>query len=301
MQKILLIIAFITFTLNCFSQDYLILKDGTEKAVIVLDITPDDVKYQYYGSKSGVIYSIWIEDIRKIVFEDGGEEIFVTNSRYRSKEYPQKARRRKDILRDYYVTDKNQDYDEIWDYSEPKSLIGVKSGLNISNISGISELSDISGLKLSIKSLVGFHAGIIAQFNFNGNGFIQPELLVSSRGCKIEGISVMLGYLHMPIYLGYKIRAGNNFDILFGAGPYFSYGVFGLWQSGIFGYAFNKFDTGISGFTGFQIKKTQFTIGYDYGFFDFANIKRWNTAKIIDSELPKICNRNLKISLARFF
>ena len=299
MKKILLIGVFITLALSCFSQDYLLLRDGTEKDVVVLEITPDVVKYRRYNSNSKTVYSIDKTDVRKIIFEDGEEEVFSsTRNRRESNDYYTNNRVSSNVISRGRYDNYYDDYED-WGYSEPKFLIGIKGGLNISKISGTSELSRMSGLDFSSGSLLGFHIGLAAQINSSGGWFVQPELLYSSQGGKVEDESLVLGYLKMPVYVGYKIRTDNKASVILGLGKYFAGGVHG--DDEAFEYAFRKFDVGVSGFVGIQIQKTQIMVSYDYGYWDIMKMEEWHAAKLLDSSLPNICNRTLKISIAQFF
>jgi len=317
MKKILLISVFITFVLSCFSQDYLILRDGTEEAVVVLEVTPDVVKYRYYGTNSRAVYSTWKSDVRKIVYEDGEEVVFTANrrqiseersyttnrgnlpNRQRSQEYSNVTNRRNAAYGSYSATDRRQSYDEYWDDSEPVFQIGIKGGANISNISGIAEVDYmIDGAVTLVEPIFRFHVGAVAQFNLSNGLFIQPEILYSSQGCKIYGEATTLGYIQIPAYLGYKIPVNNNFDVMLGAGLYFAYGVYGKYD--IFE-VLDRADFGLSFLWGVQFNKMQLTAGYDLGLVDIMDIDGWDTIRKYDKSIPKIANRNLKISIAHFF
>ena len=300
MKKILLLWVFIGITFNCFSQDYLLMRDGTEKKVVVFEVTSDVVKYRRYGTDSKAIYRVDKASVRKIIYEDGEEDVFATNIKQ------QRANRidysssnsdyRVNVKSNRISNDVNIDN---WDYSELNILIGIKTGFNISTISGVSEMFRLSGMRYSIDPIFGFHIGIAAQFNLSREWFFQPELLYSSQGCEIEGESGILGYLKMPMYMGYKVRTGSNLSVILGLGGYLAYGVYG--EDDAFEEAFRRFDIGLSGFAGVQMKNTQITIGYDYGMRDIIGIDAWHAAKILDSNIPNICNRTLKMSVTQFF
>ena len=59
--------------------------------------------------------------------------------------------------------------------------LGVKAGPNFSNFSG--GISDIN-----YKSRTSFHAGLVAEVKVLENFSVQPELLYSSQGAKVEFI-----------------------------------------------------------------------------------------------------------------
>ena len=94
---------------------------------------------------------------------------------------------------------------------------GVKAGLNMANISGADFSPDIN---------FGFHVGALAilrlcYLNQKSPGFLalQPELLYSRQGFKIDDTSYSLDYLMLPIL--FKVYIANSFHLE--AGPYFSY------------------------------------------------------------------------------
>ena len=319
MKKILLISVFITFVLSCFSQDYLILRDGTEEAVVVLEVTPDVVKYRYYGTNSRAVYSTWKSDVRKIVYEDGEEVVFTANrrqiseersyttnrgnlpNRQRSQEYSNVTNRRNAAYGSYSATDRRQSYDEYWDDSEPVFQIGIKGGANISTISGIAQIDYMIDEVITIvESIFGFHIGVVGQYNLSNGLFIQPEILYSSQGCKVDGEVTRLGYIKIPVHLGYKIPINNNFDITLGAGLYYAHGVHGNLEDITFE-IFDRVDFGMSFLWGVQFNKMQLAMGYDLGLTDIMGVTGWDTMRKLDKSIPKISNRNLKISAAYFF
>lgn len=80
---------------------------------------------------------------------------------------------------------------------------GVKGGLNISSITN----TDVEGLNSS--SLVGFHIGAFGEFMILEKLFIQPELLYSTQGVKLdyEGDKgdFKTNYFYFPIMAKYYL------------------------------------------------------------------------------------------------
>ena len=93
--------------------------------------------------------------------------------------------------------------------------LGVKAGTNISNFNGASN-SD----QLKAKTLIGFHGGAFVSL-FVGNVFaIQPEVLFSTQGAKIEQTGAnktdyKINYINVPVML--KLRSPGGFYVE--AGP----------------------------------------------------------------------------------
>lgn len=97
------------------------------------------------------------------------------------------------------------------------------------------------------KSLAGFQAGFFAEAKLNRYFSLQPELLVSSRGAKVEYYetftvpymygytTVRLGfeatmaplYLDLPVYIKAGFPASGSDRFMVGAGPVLSYGLSG--------------------------------------------------------------------------
>lgn len=89
---------------------------------------------------------------------------------------------------------------------------GAKAGLNVSNI----RVSEGDGLD----SRISFHVGGLAEIKFSDKLALQPELLFSSQGAKMEekrtvgsasassDITTKLNYLNLPIMAKYFIMDG---------------------------------------------------------------------------------------------
>jgi len=94
-----------------------------------------------------------------------------------------------------------------------QTRFGIKGGLNVSTVVG----GDVD----NTKSLVGFHVGGLAEIHVVEKFFIQPELLYSTQGTKIDGPfgtagDVKLNYLNIPVLAKYYFIE-NKFSVE--AGP----------------------------------------------------------------------------------
>jgi hypothetical protein len=85
--------------------------------------------------------------------------------------------------------------------------LGVKAGVNFSNI------TDASGLS----NRTGFVAGVFLGGKFNDNIGIQGELLYSQQGAEFELGDFDLDYVNVPILLKYYVKNGLNIQL----GPQF--------------------------------------------------------------------------------
>lgn len=99
--------------------------------------------------------------------------------------------------------------------------LGVKAGANISNFYGSDNAS-----QLKANSYVGFHGGGFVSL-FMGKIFaIQPEVLLSTQGAKVDDISgnkkdYQLTYINIPVML--KLRSPGGFYVE--AGPQIGFNV----------------------------------------------------------------------------
>ncbi len=108
---------------------------------------------------------------------------------------------------------------------------GVKGGLNLANMLYKDKYDTYSK---DYKMKAGFHIGMTLEFSISEKFAIEPGLLYSLKGFKMEdsGItnSFNLNYLEIPINAVYKIDLGSGKILIF-AGPYFAYGISGKMKS----------------------------------------------------------------------
>jgi hypothetical protein len=83
--------------------------------------------------------------------------------------------------------------------------IGPKAGMNVSNLSGLSTA------EIKTKALIGFHVGGYVAIRL-GSIVIQPELLYSTQGAKLENSTtsenLKINYFNVPVMLKYISHAG---------------------------------------------------------------------------------------------
>jgi len=87
---------------------------------------------------------------------------------------------------------------------------GAKEGINIASVT-----ADID----SAKSKVAFHIGGIAEIPISADFFLQPELLFSSQGYKVDNGTGTLNYINLPVIGKYYVN--DEFSIE--AGPQIGY------------------------------------------------------------------------------
>lgn len=88
---------------------------------------------------------------------------------------------------------------------------GVKGGLNISSITN----SDVEGMDSS--TLVGFHIGLFGKFMIADKFAIQPELLYSTQGVKLEGFGseadLKIDYINIPVMAKYYVAKDFSLEL----------------------------------------------------------------------------------------
>ncbi|MBI3140078.1 MAG: PorT family protein [Sphingobacteriales bacterium] len=89
---------------------------------------------------------------------------------------------------------------------------GLKAGANISNFTG----GDFDAVKK--KALVGFHGGLYLKFKIASFG-LQPEIMVSTQGAKIDSVSGSydwkVTYINVPVMAQFYLKGGFYME----AGP----------------------------------------------------------------------------------
>ena len=120
-----------------------------------------------------------------------------------------------------------------------QTRFGIKAGLNLADANGKGDGESFSS---DSKMRVGFHLGGVADITFAEKFYFQPGLLFSTKGAKFEtedsGVkftsTANLGYLEVPLNVGYRIDAGSA-KINLGLGPYLGFGVAGKFTTKVSG------------------------------------------------------------------
>jgi hypothetical protein len=88
---------------------------------------------------------------------------------------------------------------------------GVKGGLNISSITNAEEDG------VNSKSLVGFHIGFFGEFMISDQFAIQPELLYSTQGVKLEFDGeegdLKVDYINVPVMAKYYLADAFSLEL----------------------------------------------------------------------------------------
>jgi hypothetical protein len=119
-------------------------------------------------------------------------------------------------------------------YSAKSQSDGVSfrlhSGLNAQTFNG----TDITGDKLNLSFVPRFNVGVMIDIPIVSELYIKSGLLFTTKGAKSNdqflgmnmSIEYNVAYAELPLSLLYKVSFGDG-HILFGLGPYLSYGIIG--------------------------------------------------------------------------
>lgn len=107
---------------------------------------------------------------------------------------------------------------------------GIKTGLNFSNAS-----AKFGGEKIDdIKMRFGGQFGVLAQFELTENLALQPEVMYSTMGYKVEeegaATKTKLNYLQIPVNVMYKFGSGSAKPYIT-VGPYIGYALNGKYET----------------------------------------------------------------------
>lgn len=110
-----------------------------------------------------------------------------------------------------------------------KTTFGLRGGVNFQNINGKNANDD----KLENDLLTGFHAGVNAEIPVGTGSFVQPGILYTTKGAKLENSDnkIKISYIDVPVNFVYKpiLGAGN---MVLGFGPYVGFGIGGKFDNG---------------------------------------------------------------------
>lgn len=160
-------------------------------------------------------------------------------------------------------------------YAQTGSVqFGVKGGVNVSNFTG-----DLDG----IKSKAGFQLGLTLDYELAPSVYLISGLEYTVKGSKAKGsgdvMSMNLGYIQLPVHIGYKVPVSEATKLLLHAGPYVAYAAKGTLKEGgasvdWFDKKYNlettffvpkRFDAGLGIGVGLEFGKVSVGLDVDYG------------------------------------
>ena len=156
---------------------------------------------------------------------------------------------------------------------------GVAGGLNLSW-----EKEKVVGEKYLSDSYVGFQVGVKAEMDFSSyliDGFyLEGSLLYNLKGSSYSGSHSNLGYLQLPVNLGYRLTFSGDVSLLGSLGPYFGLGVLGKdvekvsgakVKTDVFGTRLQRFDFGLNYKLGVEVwNQWQFYLGLEHSLLNLA-------------------------------
>jgi len=110
--------------------------------------------------------------------------------------------------------------------SKAQTTFGLRAGVNFQNING----KEFDGDDTENKMKTGFNVGVNAEIPVAPDFYVQPGVLFSTKGAKVEfdGLkyNANLSYIEVPINFLYKPTLGTG-KLLLGVGPYVAFGIGG--------------------------------------------------------------------------
>ena len=79
-KRFLLMLCIIAINLSCFAQDIIVTKDAKRMNAKVTEVNMDNVRYKNYNNLDGPVYTLLKSDIASIVYQNGQEETFSSES-----------------------------------------------------------------------------------------------------------------------------------------------------------------------------------------------------------------------------
>ena len=98
----------------------------------------------------------------------------------------------------------------------------AKVGMNMSNFTGDSD-TDMR---------VGFNVGVGMEYQFTDMWSIQPSLMFTQKGAKMDELKANPMYLEIPVMAAARFAIADNQNIVVKAGPYFGFGIAGKYKAG---------------------------------------------------------------------
>lgn len=156
---------------------------------------------------------------------------------------------------------------------------GIAGGLNFAW-----ERAKAADVKVSSDSYIGFQVGAKAEMDFSSyliDGFyLEGSLLYNLKGGSYSGSHSNLGYLQLPVNLGYRLTFSGDVSLLGSLGPYFGLGVLGKdvekvsgakVKTDVFGTRLQRFDFGLNYKLGVEVwNQWQFYLGLEHSLLNLA-------------------------------
>lgn len=162
--------------------------------------------------------------------------------------------------------------------------------LNLGVVGGVNfawERAKTAGAALSSDSYLGFQLGAKIEMDMSAliakGFFLEGSLLYNLKGNNYAGSHSNLGYLQLPINLGYRLSLTGNLSLMATAGPYAAIGVLGKdvvktndakVKTNIFGKEYQRFDFGLNYKLGVELwRQWQLYVGFEQGLLNTSKQK----------------------------
>lgn len=212
--------------------------------------------------------------------------------------------------------------------------LGVKAGVNISNLSGYTSQDLIN----DVKGANSYQFGILAKVKLGNFFSLQPEVLLSMKGAELTNdqsnaalntLSTLMGetipnslhlkttYLEVPLNIQAGIGLGSLARIYGQVSPYLSYLIsdnvdgaedfYAAYKNFLSNYdgaqPLNSFDYGIGLGAGVEVLFLQLSVKYDFSLNEFKEVIQTIGPVSFDVNplFSSLKHRNLSISLAFLF
>lgn len=174
-------------------------------------------------------------------------------------------------------------------FAQSPVKFGIDAGVNLSN-------SSFDDKSIDKSPKVGFQIGVVAEYEFAQDFFLQSGLSFTTKGSKYksksttpkESVTFNQMYLQLPVYAAYKLEVTPVMKIVFDAGPYIAYGVGGKvkWKNQVIGgdgiisgtqkwdtfgdNGLKRFDVGLGGGVGAEFGQIFAGLKYELGLADIS-------------------------------
>ena len=162
---------------------------------------------------------------------------------------------------------------------------GVAGGINFAW-----ERAKAADVAVSSDSYIGFQAGVKAEMDLADyimdGFFVEGSLLYNLKGGSYSGSHSNLGYLQLPVNLGFRTPIAGDVAFIGSLGPYFALGILGKdvlkvdgskVKSDVFGSRLQRFDFGLNYKVGVEMwNQWQFYLGFEHSLLNLSKTAKDN-------------------------
>lgn len=168
-------------------------------------------------------------------------------------------------------------------FAQAPAKFGLKGGVNIATLRQDN---------VSYDSRIGLHIGGLAHIHLAPQWALQPEVLYSQEGAKLDDVTLKLDYINIPLMLQYMFSNGFRIE----AGP----------QLGLMINSKAEEDDGTEGDLDDVFKTTNVGLGFGLNYLSYSGLGvggRYNLglSDISESNNSKVKSGNFQISLFYMF